>query len=368
MTMDVVGTIGFGVRLRTQEVDEPGNEDAQALISSARAMFRFTQTTSAYFALANLFPFLHPVMALLATHLPDPGMVRLRKDRKVLLDVSEKLVREARASQRISQTGEQPDIHKGTDAAGKGIQISASSSFNEELKATRKVEKGGFLQLMVNAKHKDGRPFTDPEIVEQAFTFLLAGYETTAATLGFCVHNLSTNPDKLAKLLKELDSLPADYVPSVDELVDGLPYVNAVFKETLRLYPIAVFTARELQDDCSVLGYNLPKGTNLHISIYNMHRDPEVWKNPDEFIPERWIDGEPEAEGRPQNAWFPFGDGNVGCVGMRLAQLEAKITLIRLFQRFTFNIDPAYVPMPLDGPVMLGPKDGYLAVPVKRQK
>eukprot|EP00884_Botryococcus_braunii_P016294 jgi/Botrbrau1/3348/Bobra.0048s0042.1 len=171
----------------------------------------------------------------------------------------------------------------------------------------------------------------------------------------------------LQKLLKELDSLPADYVPSVDELVDGLPYVNAVFKETLRLYPIGILSARKLQEDCNVLGYNLQKGTSLHICTYNIHRDPDVWDRPDEFVPERWIDGEPEAEGRPQNAWFPFGDGNVGCIGMRFAQQEAKITLIRLFQRFTFKIDPAFVPLKLDAPLLLGPKDGYLAHPIRRR-
>lgn len=67
---------------------------------------------------------------------------------------------------------------------------------------------------------------------------------------------------------QEVDSLPRDYVPSVDELVDGLPYVNAVFKETLRLYPIGLATARLLQEDCNVLGYSLPKGTALHVCFY----------------------------------------------------------------------------------------------------
>lgn len=67
--------------------------------------------------------------------------------------------------------------------------------------------------------------------------------------------------------------------------------------------------------------------------MYNIHRDPDTWHHPDEFIPERWIEGEPEAEGCPQNAWVPFGEGNLSCVGMRFALQEAKITLLRLYQR-----------------------------------
>lgn len=69
------------------------------------------------------------------------------------------------------------------------------------------------------------------------------------------------------------------------------------------------------------------------VNWFGIHRDPEVWKDADEFVPERWIDGTPEAESRPSNAFFPFGDGNLVCVGMRFAQEEAKIALIRIFQK-----------------------------------
>ncbi len=73
----------------------------------------------------------------------------------------------------------------------------------------------------------------------------------------------------------------------------------------------------------------------LQVSTWSIHRDPDTWKDADDFIPERWIDGTPESEGRPANAWYPFGDGNLVCVGMRFAQEEAKIALLRMFQRYS---------------------------------
>ncbi len=72
----------------------------------------------------------------------------------------------------------------------------------------------------------------------------------------------------------------------------------------------------------------------VQVNVFGIQRDPDVWRDPEAFIPERWIDGEPESADRPPHGFMAFGDGSLSCVGMRFAQEEAKITLIRLFQRY----------------------------------
>lgn len=81
-----------------------------------------------------------------------------------------------------------------------------------------------------------------------------------------------------------MDSVPRGHVPSMDELAGSLPYLNAVFKETLRLYPIAVFTVRNLQEDCNILGYPVPKGTQLHVRSLNSPYSPIFSDSPAVFL------------------------------------------------------------------------------------
>eukprot|EP00884_Botryococcus_braunii_P012923 jgi/Botrbrau1/21631/Bobra.43_1s0033.1 len=343
MTMDVVGTCAFGIKLRTQEEDDlEGDPEAAALIQAARDVMTTGTGSSLYFALFLLFPCAAPLLRLLATYFPDRTITKMLLARHTMLEVVKGIVERAR------KTETSVPLAKGEGARG--------------------VAAGSFIHLMLSARHKNGRAFTTVEIVQQALTFLLGGYETTASSLAFCVYCLAANLDKMAKLCAEVDKLGPDIVPSVAEL-STLPYLDAVFKETLRLYPPGFVAGRIFDQDYEMLGHQVPKGTAIYVNIFGIQRDSKIWQQAEAFIPERWIDGEPESAGRPAHGWMAFGEGAFSCVGTRFAQEEAKITLIRMFQRFTFKLVEGQEPLELAAPFLtMGPKKGVFVIPQLREQ
>ena len=96
--------------------------------------------------------------------------------------------------------------------------------------------------------------------------------------------------------------------------------------------------------------------------IWTMHRDESLWHDAESFLPERWIEGTPEAAKRPVHAFLPFGDGPRKCVAYRFALEEAKIALIRTYQKFVFELCPGQVPLQLQQSITLSPKLGVQVV------
>ncbi|KAM9807722.1 thromboxane-A synthase [Neosynchiropus ocellatus] len=198
---------------------------------------------------------------------------------------------------------------------------------------------------------------TEDEIVGQAFVFLLAGYETSSNTLGFTCYLLAVNPECQRKVQEELDDFFTRHESADYSNVQELRYLEMVVCEALRLYPPAFRFARDIDEDCVVNGQMLPKGASLEIPAGFLHRDPDHWPEPERFIPERFT---PEAkENRHPFVYLPFGAGPRNCVGMRLAQLEIKMALVRLFSRFNIvACSETQVPLELKSTSTLGPKDG----------
>uniref|UniRef100_A0AAQ4R993 Thromboxane-A synthase n=1 Tax=Gasterosteus aculeatus aculeatus TaxID=481459 RepID=A0AAQ4R993_GASAC len=174
---------------------------------------------------------------------------------------------------------------------------------------------------------------TEDEIVGQAFVFLLAGYETSSNTLAFTCYLLAINPECQRKVQREVDEFFARHESPDYTNVQELKYLDMVISETLRLYPPGFRFARDIDQDCVLNGQFLPKGATLEIPAGFLHYDPEHWTEPQSFIPERFT---PEAKAsRHPFVYLPFGAGPRNCVGMRLAQLEIKMALVRLFHRFS---------------------------------
>ncbi|RDD39455.1 Cytochrome P450 3A24 [Trichoplax sp. H2] len=188
------------------------------------------------------------------------------------------------------------------------------------------------LQYMIEA---DGsNQLSDDEMISQAFVFLVAGYETTQNALTFACYSLATNPDIQRKLIDEIDSkFPIS--DSLDyNIVSEMPYLDMVIAETLRLYPPAITTNREVSQSMIIDGIHIPKDVILAIPIYSIHRDPTYWHDPEQFIPERFT-SEAKASRNPY-AYLPFGIGPRNCVGMRLALLELKVALVKTLQNIEF--------------------------------
>ena len=149
---------------------------------------------------------------------------------------------------------------------------------------------------------------TDGELRDELVTLLLAGHETTATALSWAVELLLTHPDELAALRADL--------PRGDDRL------NAVIHETMRLRPPIPLFDRMVCEPIEVLGYRIPKGAVMALNIVGCHRRPDVYPDPLEFRPERFLDDPPETY-----SWIPFGGGMRRCLGAAFALYEMRIVL-----------------------------------------
>jgi cytochrome P450 len=173
-----------------------------------------------------------------------------------------------------------------------------------------------------------------------------AGTETTSSTIEWAMSLLLNHPEALKKAEAEIEAaVGASRLITMDD-VPGLGYLQCVINETLRLYPVApLLLPHESAADCTVGGYDVPRGTLLFVNAYAIHRDPAAWEEPDEFRPERFRDG--KAEGR---LMLPFGMGRRRCPGETLALRTAGLVLATLIQCFHWDrIDDAEIDMTESG-------------------
>ena len=182
--------------------------------------------------------------------------------------------------------------------------------------------------MMIEAGDND--KLTDEEIISQSFIFLIAGYETTANSVAYACYLLATNPDVQQKLINEIDTNCPDAISINYDSVQGLPYLDMVISETLRIYPPGFLINREANDQAEINGIHVAKDIMIAIPVYGIHHNPKIWPNPEQFIPERFS---PEEKAkRPPCSYLAFGNGPRNCIGMRLALLEAKIALVKILQ------------------------------------
>ncbi len=205
-----------------------------------------------------------------------------------------------------------------------------------ERRATRD-DRGDLLSALLLAQGEDGSGMSDRQLRDECVTLFLAGHETTALTLAHAFYLLSTHPDVARRVWEELDRVLAGRTPTEADL-ERLPYLDAVLKETLRLYPTAPMTGREVVTRFESQGYELPKGTQILVSQWVVHRDRRYFPNPEAFDPSRWEDDLKRK--LPRYAYFPFGGGPRFCIGMHFATLEAMLVLAIVCQRYRLDVEP----------------------------
>ena len=206
-------------------------------------------------------------------------------------------------------------------------------------------KKRDLLQLMLEAHEvtvNGVSKLNNEEILAQSITFLVAGFETTGTTLSSTAYFLATHPEVQDKLIDEIDK--ADEARGDTPLYDyaqSIGYLDQVVCEVLRLCAPAFVLLRGCEEEAVFKGVRFPKGVDINIPTYVLHRDPEVWKNPLEFNPENFS---PEAkEERDPYSFLPFGTGPRQCIGMRFALLEIKLGLLKIMQQFKFERAPETV-------------------------
>ncbi len=214
---------------------------------------------------------------------------------------------------------------------------------------------------------ESGTGFDDEEMVDQVATFILAGHETTAASLAWTLWLLASHPEVQARAAAEAQAFAAD--PSYARM-DGLPFLRDVCRESLRLYPPVPMIVRETAGPETFRGRPVPRGAQVTISPWHLQRHERLWARPDAFDPDRWQ--EPGTIRCAHAAYLPFSAGPRVCIGAGVARVEVPLLLALLLARWEFLPEGA-PPVPMahltlrgrDGiRLKLVPRGGLRAGPV----
>jgi cytochrome P450 len=166
-------------------------------------------------------------------------------------------------------------------------------------------------------------------------TLMFAGHDTSTSTLSFLFYELASDPEALAKLQAEQDEVLGGKPPTPAQLAGELPYLEMVVDEVLRLYPPAWIGPRRAVHDFEFAGHTVPAGAHVNYCSWASHRLPEVFPDPEAFIPERFARERKTA--LPRGAYVPFGGGSRICIGKRFGQTEVKLVATLALQRLRFE-------------------------------
>lgn len=195
------------------------------------------------------------------------------------------------------------------------------------------------LPLMMRSRGRAGQRLSRSEIRDEIVTFLLGGQVCTAISMAWTLHLLVTHPREMRRVESELDQ----YDP---------PSLARASLESMRLYPPAWILARQANIDTRLAGQGVPKNGIVLVIPWVSHRNPEVWNDPERFVPDRFLGAKPDPF-----AYLPFGAGPRTCIGKALALQLTRIVLPRVLRRYrlTPETQPPAVPAPL---LTLRPKHG----------
>jgi cytochrome P450 len=229
--------------------------------------------------------------------------------------------------------------------------------------ARRRAEGGApqdLLGRLLAARHPDtNEPMPDDLVVSNLLTLLEAGHETTAKALTWALYLLARSPHWQARVHEEVMAV-APEGPLTPPQIARLAVTLRVVKEAMRLYPPAPVIARLATEPMGFTGadgvkHELPKGTQMIIPVFAIHRHRKLWDDPDRFDPDRFL---PAAEaGRPRTQYMPFGGGPRVCIGAQFAMTEATVLLATFVRAARFEWDGQHLPEPVSR-VTLRPAGG----------
>lgn len=184
------------------------------------------------------------------------------------------------------------------------------------------------LSMLIQAADEDGARLTDEELIGHSSGLFIAGHETSANALSWTLLLLAQHPAILADLVDELAATLGGAAPTIEQL-GRLPLLDAVIKESLRLFPPASMLGRIAVAPTELDGRAVPEGAEVIYSPYITHRIPDLFEQPQVFRPERWATIKPSPY-----AYLPFSAGPRMCLGTAFASMELKVILAMLLQRY----------------------------------
>lgn len=345
-TMDIVASVAFGTKVNSQkDPDHP-------LVQNSKKFLDLFSPLKPIVLLTLAFPF---IMVPIIRCLPN-------KNRDQINRFFRKTIREmiALRDQQPANERRRDFLQLMLDARDAAALISV-----DHFDIVNQADLSAPHRGIEETTKKSTKRLDEDEILGQAFIFLIAGYETTCSLLSFTTYLLATHPQCQEKLLKEVDEFSELHDGADYNTVHDLPYMDMVISESLRMYPPAFRFAREAGRDCVVLGCKIQAGTVVEIPIGCIQNDPRYWPEPEKFRPERFAAEEKQKQ--HPFSYLPFGAGPRSCIGMRLAILEAKITLYRVLQKFRFETSSrTQIPLQVTTLSTLRPKDGVYVKVVGR--
>ncbi|XP_073143433.1 cytochrome P450 71AU50-like [Henckelia pumila] len=200
---------------------------------------------------------------------------------------------------------------------------------------------------------KAGFEFDRRNVKAVLLDMLLAGMDTSAATIEWTLSEVIRHPHVMKKLQKEVEE-----VVGMDQMVEEshlhkLKYLDSVVKETFRLHPVGPFLIHESVEDCVVQGFNIPKQSRIVVNVWAIGRDPNVWTDPESFAPERFHGTDIDLRGH-DFMLIPFGSGRRGCPGLQLGLTVIQLVVAQLVHCFDWHLPNGMSPSSLDMTEHLG--------------
>ncbi|XP_011066201.1 PREDICTED: cytochrome P450 4C1-like [Acromyrmex echinatior] len=191
------------------------------------------------------------------------------------------------------------------------------------------------LDLLIAAVRND--EMDDVDIREEVDTFVFEGHDTVAVGLTYAILLLAEHEDVQKRARNEISAImEANGGKLTMSALNNMPYLERCLKESLRLYPSVPFISRVLSKDLQTQTYLVPSGTIVHLNIYDIHRDPNFWPNPDVFDPDRFL--LEKIQKRHPYSYLPFSAGPRNCIGQRFAMMELKAIIATLI--YNFYLEP----------------------------
>lgn len=206
------------------------------------------------------------------------------------------------------------------------------------------------MTLLFTSKDEGNESMTDKQIHEEFMTLLTAGSETTPSAMSWTCYLLGQHPRIQDQVQAEVDEVCGDGRVTFDKL-PKLEFTRRVVKESLRMYPPVWALGRRTVEEVEIGSHSLPPRTQVFYSIYAIHHNPLVYKNPEVFDPDRW-----ERDQIPRSAFSPFGAGVRNCIGEQFAWAEIQVVLARLMSQWSVRpVDDGLVPPVAMGALVPGP-------------
>eukprot|EP01080_Neovahlkampfia_damariscottae_P011887 gene11887-5214_t len=200
---------------------------------------------------------------------------------------------------------------------------------------------GDLLSLLMTAEH-DGNKIPDELVIDESFTFLFAGHDTTSSLVSNTIFMLCAHQDIQEKLRTEILSAVGDKEHISYEDIENLTYLQQVVNESFRMIPPVPEIDRETEKDMFVGDMFVPKGTIIGINIYGLHHNPKIWKDPYSFNPDRWNEDNLKDIPNLRYSFIPFSVGPRDCVGKIFAKAEGPLILSLILRNFKVEFDDGF--------------------------